>query len=516
MTTDQTTDQTAEQTTRARQAITRVLHGRLERLALALGGLLMLAIVAAGALIAQRTGRDAQDAAQAQARRAISTDLMDCVLSAETGQRGYLLTGDAAYLPPYTGAAKRVPALLDRMDAALAGEPALPQLRAAITDKLAELGETVRLEQAGRHAEALAVVQSDRGRRAMEAARGIVVQLAAKQRAALSAALVHSRAGAKLLVAVDAGALALLLLLIVFVTRRLRSTVWALSAGHRALLEANAALQAGQDRLEAAVLERTADLTNANEEIQRFAYIVSHDLRAPLLNIIGFTAELTDATARLNRFVTEHLEPSGIVVPPEVREASQEDLPEAIRFIQTSTAKMDRLITAILRLSREGRRALAPEPLDMGSLLAGVADSVRRLADDAGASITLGATPGLTTDRLAIEQVFSNLVENALKYLAAGRPGQVTIAGRQEGAWVRYDVADNGRGIAARDLERIFELFRRAGTQDIPGEGIGLAHVRALVRRLGGTISCESTPGVGSTFIVRLPAVLAHTGERTA
>ena len=78
---------------------------------------------------------------------------------------------------------------------------------------------------------------------------------------------------------------------------------------------------------------------------------------------------------------------------------------------------------------------------------------------------------------------------------------------------VEYRVRDNGRGIAAGDLARVFELFRRAGTQDQPGEGIGLAHVRALVRRMGGTIRCESTPDVGSTFVVTLPEKPAEQGR---
>jgi signal transduction histidine kinase len=87
------------------------------------------------------------------------------------------------------------------------------------------------------------------------------------------------------------------------------------------------------------------------------------------------------------------------------------------------------------------------------------------------------------------------------------------VTGRREGEWVSVSVADNGRGIAPRDMERVFDLFRRAGPQDRPGEGIGLAHVRALVRRLGGTIDCTSTPDVGSTFVLRLPLVLSHAAE---
>jgi signal transduction histidine kinase len=380
---------------------------------------------------------------------------------------------------------------------------------------MAELAETVRLEQAGRHQEALALVQTDRGRDDMARAREIARRLAARQADAVSADLRRSEAGARTMVLVDSVALVLLLVLALFVGRSLRRTVRALSQNRRALVAANKELQEGRDHLEAAVRERTADLTEANFEIQRFAYIVSHDLRAPLLNIIGFTSELQDATNRLNRFVTEHLEPSGILVPSDVREASQADLPEAIRFIQTSTAKMDRLITAILRLSREGRRVLMPERLDMNALLSGIADSVRQMADAAGAEVTVQPVPAVVSDRLAVEQVFSNLVENALKYSAPGRPGRVTLSGSKEGAFIRYDVADNGRGIAARDLERVFELFRRAGLQDKPGEGIGLAHVKALLRRLGGTVHCESTPGVGSTFIVRLPQVLTHTNTTT-
>ena len=493
-----------------------LLSGRLERLALAVGALVIIAIVAASALIASRTGRDARHAAQAQAVRALTVDLMESVISAETGQRGFLLTGRADYLSPFTDAQRRIPGMLDQLGEALSGNPDMAPWRAAILDKMAELQGTVRLQQEGRHEEALSIVQSDRGRQDMQVARAIAARLAVSQADAVAADLARSEQGARLLVAVDAGALVLLVLLVAFVVRSLRKTVLALHRSQAAFRGANAALQAGQERLEVRVAERTAELTDANSEIQRFAYIVSHDLRAPLLNIIGFTSELTDATARLNRFVNDHLEPAGIVVPADVREASQQDLPEAIRFIQTSTAKMDRLITAILRLSREGRRVLTPERLDMASVLGNVADSVRQIADSAGAEVRLLELPPLVSDRLAVEQVFSNLVENALKYLQPGRPGMITVSGRQEGAWMRYEVADNGRGVAARDLERIFELFRRAGPQDTVGEGIGLAHVRALLRRLGGTVICESTAGVGSTFVVRLPPLLPNAGQAHA
>jgi signal transduction histidine kinase len=96
-------------------------------------------------------------------------------------------------------------------------------------------------------------------------------------------------------------------------------------------------------------------------------------------------------------------------------------------------------------------------------------------------------------------------MENALKYLMPGRPGQITVRGEARRGRAIIEVIDNGRGIAAKDHERIFDLFRRSGVQDQPGEGIGLAHVRALAYRLGGLIEVVSELGQGATFRVNLP-----------
>ncbi len=105
-----------------------------------------------------------------------------------------------------------------------------------------------------------------------------------------------------------------------------------------------------------------------------------------------------------------------------------------------------------------------------------------------------------------MEQIFGNLLDNALKYLDAGRPGRVTVTAEPVGLGrICFSVTDNGRGIAPQDHQRVFELFRRSGVQDRPGEGIGLAHVKALVRALGGRIDLTSEPGTGTTFAVTLP-----------
>lgn len=171
----------------------------------------------------------------------------------------------------------------------------------------------------------------------------------------------------------------------------------------------------------------------------------------------------------------------------------RDEFDEALGFIKTSIDKMDRLIKAILLLSRQGQRTFAPERVDMDGLMRSVADSFAHRIQTAGASVTIGPLPPLVADRTAVEQIFSNLIDNALKNLRPGATGPIEVAGSADSHKATYMVRDNGRGIDPRDHVRVFDLFRRSGAQDQAGEGIGLAHVRSLVRRLGGRITLESS-----------------------
>jgi signal transduction histidine kinase len=255
--------------------------------------------------------------------------------------------------------------------------------------------------------------------------------------------------------------------------------------------------------LERRVAERVAELQEANEEIQSFAYVVGHDLRAPLVNIMGFTSELQ----ALREAIFERLGEGGDASAGERFDpkAAAAEFDEAIGFIKAATAKMEQLVSAILALSRAGKRELKPENIDMSALVDGVMTTLAHEAQAVGAEIEVGTLPSITCDRLALEQVFSNLLDNALKYLRPGEPGRIQVTGYAASGRVVYEVRDNGRGIAEADQRRVFEPFRRAGTQDQRGEGIGLAHVRTLVRRLGGTIKLTSALNSGSTFRVALP-----------
>ncbi|WP_414470871.1 PAS domain-containing protein [Microvirga sp. M2] len=266
-------------------------------------------------------------------------------------------------------------------------------------------------------------------------------------------------------------------------------------------------------RLAGMLAERVGELDAANEEIQRFAYIVSHDLRSPLVNIMGFTSELENCREDIEKFYKSVSDSHPNIVTAEARAAIEEDLAESIGFIRTSTIKMDKLINAILKLSREGRRVLAPEQISMNTLLEAQHHSLAHQLQDKGAELVIETVPDLFSDRLAVEQVFGNLIDNAVKYLDPKRPGRIVVRGQDLGPGVRYEIEDNGRGIDEKDFERIFDLFRRSGTQDQQGEGIGLAHVRALVRRLGGSISVRSRLGEGSSFTVTLPKSISMSSE---
>jgi signal transduction histidine kinase len=481
--------------------------------AIAVAVAILFVVAAASVWLAAGNREGLEVVADAQRVQLAISRLRNAVDDAETSQRGYLLSNRAEYLQPFLAARTGAPAQLAIVQTGLAHDdaarPHLQRLTDAVTEKLAELQRTVDFVSGGDRAAAIAELLTDRGKALMDQVRSETAALAMLQQARLTREEQRISDRGRWIVLTDSAGLVLVILLAAWVAWGLRRHVAALREARQQLHAANAQLEHANETLERTVAIRTADLREANDEIQRFAYIVSHDLRAPLVNIMGFTSELEAATGELGNFIRTVAAAHPEEVPEQVTEAANDDLPEAIRFIKTSTAKMDRLIGAILRLSREGRRVLTPERLDMTQLLGNIADTLRHQASESATEITVEALPALTADRVAVEQIFGNLMENALKYLQPGRPGRIRVTGTLSGRTACYAIADNGRGIAERDHERIFELFRRAGDQTVAGEGIGLAHVRALVRRLGGTIDCESTLGVGSTFRIRLPAITA-------
>ncbi len=433
----------------------------------------------------------------------------------EAARRGYMLRpGDTGHRDTYRQMAAAAPALLKKLRGLTADNPRqqeqIDELGKLMALNLIITDASVDKVERGGQVMAIREFQADTSATLLGDIRRITDAMRAEE---LRLLRVRDQARAQSVITLYGG-LAIALILLAFVGI---GSLWVIIRYTRELTESRNALRRLNEGLEVAVRERTGDLKRANDEIQRFAYIVSHDLRSPLVNVMGFTAELDTALATLGGFVDKVEKEAPALADGEARHAVKTDLPEAIGFIRTSTQKMDRLINAILQLSRQGRRVLTPESLNMSAILGGVADSLRSLSDQNGAEITVESPmPDVVSDRIAIEQVFSNLLENAVKYSKPGKPNHIVVRGEEHPGRVVYSIADTGRGIDPKDHERIFELFRRSGAQDQRGEGIGLAHVRALVYRLGGLISCESALDQGAVFRVSLPArLLAEQGAGT-
>jgi len=269
-----------------------------------------------------------------------------------------------------------------------------------------------------------------------------------------------------------------------------------------ALEESRAIIARERDRAE----RLAEDLQQTNEEIKSFAHIVSHDLRAPLVNIRGFAVELQASIQEASELLVPELPGMDESKRGALEMILNKDVPDATRIIGSSVQRMDGQINAILKLSRLGRRELIAERVDLKALVEGMLQTLSHQLETRQATAQVADLPVLHCDRFVMEQIFGNLLDNATKYLDPTRPGSVRIEAERLGGELLIHVHDNGRGIASEDMEKVFAPFRRAGKIDTQGEGMGLAYVRTLVRALGGRIHCHSTFGVGTTFTVSIPA----------
>lgn len=445
---------------------------------------------------------------------------------AESAERGYLLTQQESFLDDFQKSAPLIMPLLQKL-AVLTSDndvqkQALAEMIPQTTSRVAELTRVVELTRAGKIDEALAVVRDGEGRQRMNDIRELATRMRNEEGrlfALRTAAAEKSQAQAAIVTTSGSGLVIALAGLSMFLVRR----------SSRERDEAEQKLRDYNLNLEATVNERTADLREANDEIQRFAYIVSHDLRSPLVNIMGFTGELDELREEIFSRIARYSRLAANAPAPSLNDNAAGDAPElnaddkqlsqefseALGFIKSSIGKMDRLISAILNLTREGRRTFQPEKIDTRELIENIVSTVAHQASEANAQIRIEPLPNIVSDRLAMEQIFSNLIDNALKYLKPDEAGDIRVRAKTRMGFAVFEVIDNGRGIDPKDHQRIFDLFRRAGLQDRQGQGIGLAHVRALVRRMGGTISVTSELGKGSTFSVTLPIQwnLGHQGK---
>lgn len=249
-------------------------------------------------------------------------------------------------------------------------------------------------------------------------------------------------------------------------------------------------------QLEQRVAERTADLEGANRELGAFAYAVSHDLKAPLRGIDGYSRLLEETHAA----------------------ALDDEARGFLANIRQGTLQMQRLIEDLLAYARVERATLERIPIDLRALVTAVVAEFRAAIEETGALVAV-EVPAMVVeaDRDALIIALRNLIDNALKFSRRAAPPRVTIGGVANAGQVRLWVGDNGVGFDMKHQSRIFEIFNRLHpTSEYPGTGVGLALVRKAVERMHGRVTAESAAGYGATFTIELPVVVLDPGKEPA
>lgn len=417
--------------------------------------------------------------------------IMGSLKDAETGNRGYLITGDVQYLEPYLSARRQLPPDLDRLRSLTSSDPAqqanLVEMQSAIDRRLDLLEKGIELRRNGSVDSSHALILSGTGMAEMDHLRRIANRMEAKQNKLLeqrSAAAKSSGREARYTLAL-ASFLDFLLIVLMFryfVRERQMRVASERDAERLAVARAEADERADEVRALNATLEdkvrlRTAELVTINQELEAFSYSVSHDLRAPLRTIDGFSLALEEDYAGL------------------VDDAGK----DYIRRVRSAVQRMGQLIDALLQLSRITRTELIREDFDLSGMAESIADDLKE--QNRSADLTIHIEPGLRVfaDPRLLNIGLENLLGNAVKFSSKRSPALVDFGwDAEQKAWF---VRDNGAGFDMHYADKLFSAFNRLhGDKDFKGSGIGLATVARVIHRHHGRIWADSTVDHGATF----------------
>lgn len=225
-------------------------------------------------------------------------------------------------------------------------------------------------------------------------------------------------------------------------------------------------------------------LAHSNAELEQFAYVASHDLQAPLRTMAGFSQLLAKrARHKLDGEELEYLD-----------------------YMDSGAKKLQRLISDLLGFSRVGRTAYVMGMHSAQQLMDDLRDQLRNELEQRQAELVYAALPEVYADRVHLGRVLQNLVDNALKFQPSGRPPRIEVSAQRQGSGWQLSVRDNGIGIEAEYLGKIFGVFTRLhNDDDYPGTGVGLAVCKKIIERHGGRLWVESVPGTGTSFHFTLP-----------
>jgi signal transduction histidine kinase len=398
-------------------------------------------------------------------------NVLSLMRDAEIGQRGYIITGEEDYLEPYRIAIAMIGRKMEDLRKLIVHNSDQQQkllvLNSLITTELAEFKQTIELRKNKGFEAALQVILTDRGREVMDEIRSLVSEMEDEERGFLSQQL-----------RVEEGKVQNTTYLIILGSLLAFALVsFATFIIHRDITE--------RKRAERALAERAADLARSNAELEQFAYVASHDLQEPLRIVASYTQLLA------KRY----------------RGKLDASADEFIGFAVDGVHRMHQLINGLLAYSRVGSQVTAFKPIDCGAVFGNALANLQDTIKESGAVITHDPLPTVMADALQLEQVFRNLVGNAIKFHGE-QPPQIHVSVEQRGDEWLFSVRDNGIGIDSQYADRIFTIFERLhATKDYPGTGIGLAICKKVVERHGGRIWVESQAGTGATFYFTIPKI---------
>jgi signal transduction histidine kinase len=434
--------------------------------------------------------------------------------------RRLVLTGeDPALAPPLHDALEKAPEEFRQLEALVADNPAQQAKAADAADDAEHLLGWLRqagdLVAAGRRDEAAALVKDPSGQARLDSVRQKLDDFLGGEEALdrqRVQSLADSQRGRTWLIGIGiAVSLVVALGVGLVFGRDVSGRLARLADNVRRLGERKELTQplSGGDeiaRLDRVFRDMAQALREREQENEMFIYSVSHDLRSPLVNLQGFGEELALSCQDLRAALGE-----GGAGAERARQAVEKDIPDSLHYIKTAVSRLASIIDALLRLSRVGRVEYRLQPVNVQETVRRVTAALSGTIEAREAEVTAGSLPPALGDPTAVEQVFANLIGNAVLYLDPSRPGRVEVGALEPGdpeAAPRlrtYYVRDNGLGIPEAYQPRVFLAFQRLHADVAQGEGVGLALVYRIVGRLGGKIWLRSAEGVGSTFYVALP-----------
>jgi signal transduction histidine kinase len=383
----------------------------------------------------------------------------------ETGARGFITTGEEAELQSYESGHRQLQTEMAQVRELTQDNPrqqqALDRLEFLVTARYAELGKAIAARSSAGSLHEIAMTHGEDGKPTADALQSATTEMEAEEKRLLSQRLDRARRSSQtmkiLIIAGNAVAFAFLFVAGLVISQEM---------GRRHQAEEN-------------VLQSNAELEAANKELQAFSYSVSHDLRAPLRSIDGFSlALLEDYENKLD-----------------------DDGKDQLQRIRAATVRMGQLIDGMLNLARISRAEMIRESVNLSSLAQEIASELQSSQPERQAAFIIPANVRVKGDRILLRVVLENLLGNAWKFTLERPNARIELGTKPDGRETIHFVRDNGAGFDMRHADKLFGVFQRLHRQsEFPGTGVGLATVQRIIHRHGGRIWAEAKPGEGATF----------------